>query len=142
MERSELFALINRNPAFFLATVEDGEPRVRGMLLYRADERGIIFHTGTIKDLYRQLLANPAVELCFNDWQENVQVRVRGKAVLVNDLRLKEEIVNSPGREFLKPWVEKQGMDMLAVFRVEGCLAHTWSMATNFAAKEFIPLTD
>jgi hypothetical protein len=25
-----------------------------------------------------------------------------------------------PGREFLKLWVEKQGMEMLAVFRVEG----------------------
>lgn len=141
MYPNELLALINRNPAFFLATVEDGEPRVRGMLLYRADEHGIIFHTGTMKDLYRQLLANPAVELCFNDWQENIQVRVRGKAVRVDDPRLGEEIVNSPGREFLKPWVEKQGMEMLSVFRVEGCRAHTWNMATNFAAKEFIPLS-
>jgi pyridoxine/pyridoxamine 5'-phosphate oxidase len=110
------------------------------MLLYRADERGIIFHTGTMKELYRQLLANPAVELCFNDWKSNVQVRVRGRVVRVADQALAEEIVNSPGREFLKPWVEQQGMDMLAVFRVEGCEAHAWSMATNFAAKEFIPL--
>ena len=141
MGPNELLALINRNPAFFLATIEDGEPRVRGMLLYRADQQGIVFHTGTMKDLYRQLLANPAVELCFNDWQENIQVRVRGRAVLQNDPRLREEIVNSPGREFLKPWVEKQGMEMLAVFRVEECRALAWSMATNFAAKEFIPLS-
>lgn len=140
MERSELFALINRNPAFFLATVEEGEPRVRGMLLYRADEHGIIFHTGTMKDLHRQLLANPAVELCFNDWQQNIQVRVRGMAVLEDDPRLKEEIVNSPGREFLKPWVEAQGMDILAVYRVEKCRAHAWTLATNFDAKEFITL--
>jgi uncharacterized pyridoxamine 5'-phosphate oxidase family protein len=94
-----------------------------------------------MKDLYRQLLANPAVELCFNDWKENVQVRVRGRAVLQDDPLLAEEIVNSPGREFLKPWVEKQGMEMLAVFRVEDCRALAWSMATNFAAKEFIPLS-
>jgi len=140
MERSELLALINRNPAFFLATVEDGAPRVRGMLLYRTDEHGIIFHTGTMKELYRQLLANPAVELCFNDWQANIQVRVRGRAVPVADPRLAEEIVNSPGREFLKPWVAQQGMDMLAIFRVEGCVAQAWSMATNFEAKEFVPL--
>jgi uncharacterized pyridoxamine 5'-phosphate oxidase family protein len=141
MEPNELLALINRNPAFFLATVEDGEPRVRGMLLYRADESGIIFHTGVMKDLYRQLLTNPAVELCFNDWQGNIQVRVRGRAMPVDDPRLKEEIVNSPGREFLRPWVESMGMDILAVFRVEGCRAHAWNMETNFAAKEFIPLT-
>lgn len=141
MEPNELLALINRNPAFFLATVEDGEPRVRGMLLYRANEHGIVFHTGDMKDLYRQLIASPAVELCFNDWQQNIQVRVRGRAELIDEPRLKEEIVNSPGREFLKPWVEKMGMDMLAVFRVEGCRAHAWSMAANFAAKEFIQLS-
>ncbi|HBG05411.1 MAG: pyridoxamine 5'-phosphate oxidase [Geobacteraceae bacterium GWC2_58_44] len=141
MKPNELLALINRNPAFFLATVEDGEPRVRGILLYRADAHGIIFHTGAMKDLYRQLLANPAVELCFNDWQENIQVRVRGRAVLVGNPHLGEEIVNSPGREFLKPWVEKQGMEALAVFRVEGCQAHDWNMTTNFAAKEFTQLS-
>jgi pyridoxamine 5'-phosphate oxidase len=141
MEQNELLALINRNPAFFLATVKDGEPRVRGMLLYRADESGIIFHTGAMKDLYRQLRANPAVELCFNDRQENMQVRVRGRAVLVDEPRLKEEIVNSPGREFLKPWVEEMGKDILAVFRVVDCRAHAWNMATNFAPKEFIQLS-
>lgn len=141
MEPNELLALINRHPAFFLATVEEGEPRVRGMLLYHADEHGIVFHTGTMKELYRQLLANPAVELCFNDWQQNIQVRVRGKAVLADDPRLKQEIVDSPGRAFLKPWVEQMGMEMLAVFRVEGCRAHAWSMATNFAPREFIQLS-
>lgn len=141
MKPNELLALINRNPAFFLATIEDGEPRVRGMLLYRADEHGIVFHTGTMKDLYRQLIAHPTVELCFNDWQQNIQVRVRGMAVPVDDPRFAEEIVNSQGREFLKPWVEELGMDMLAVFRVVGCQAHTWSIETNFASKEFIPLS-
>jgi uncharacterized pyridoxamine 5'-phosphate oxidase family protein len=141
MEPNELLALINRNSAFFLATVEDGEPRVRGMLLYRADEHGIIFHTGAMKDLNRQLIASPAVELCFNDWKENIQVRVRGRACQMNDPRLAEEIVNSPGREFLKPLVAQLGMEMLAVFRVEGCRAHVWSMAANLGAKEFIQLS-
>lgn len=141
MNRTEILDLINRNQAFFLATTEDGEPRVRGMLLYRADENGILFHTGVMKDVCSQLVANPAVELCFNDWQKNIQVRVRGRAAQIKDPRLTEEIVNSPGREFLKPWVEQMGMNILAVFRVEGCQAQTWSMETNFAPKEFVPLT-
>lgn len=141
MDRNEILALLNSNPVFFLATVEDGEPRVRGMLLYRADTNGIIFHTGTMKDVHRQLLANPDVELCFNDIQENIQVRVRGKARPVNDVEIKEEIVASPGREFLKPWVESMGMEVLSVFRVEQCRALVWTMATNFTPKEFIDLT-
>lgn len=136
MDKYEILAIINSNPAFFLATIEDGEPRVRGMLLYRADDTGILFHTGGMKDVYRQLKANPAVELCFFDHQNMVQVRVRGTARLVDDLRLKEEIVSSPGREFLKPWVESQGLDVLEVFNVENCQALVWTMATNFAPKE------
>lgn len=136
MERHEIQAIINSNPAFFLATTEVGEPRVRGMLLYRADDEGILFHTGGMKDVYRQLTASPAVELCFFDQQKMAQVRVRGMARLVDDLPLKQEIVNSPGREFLKPWVESQGIDVLEVFRVEECQALVWTMATNFAPKE------
>lgn len=144
MDRHEILSLINRNPAFFLATLEKGEPRVRGMLLYRADEGGIIFHTGVMKDLHRQLSADPAVELCFNDWQQQIQVRVRGKARQIGEPQLIEEIVNSPGREFLKPWLEKMGMEVLealSVFRVEDCQALVWTMATNFSAKELIPLS-
>jgi pyridoxamine 5'-phosphate oxidase len=138
MDRHDILALINANPAFFLATVEEGEPRVRGMLLYRADEEGILFHTGGMKDVYRQLLANPAVELCFFDQQKMVQIRVRGNVRIVDDLQLKKEIVNSPGREFLKPWVESQGLGVLTVFRVVECRALVWTIATNFTPKEFV----
>ena len=136
MNRHEILQFINSNPAFFLATTEDGEPRVRGMLLYRADDEGILFHTGGMKDVCRQMLANPAVELCFFDQQNMVQVRVKGVARQIMDLRLKEEIVNSPGREFLKPIVESHGLDVLAVFRVVDCQALVWTMATNFAPKD------
>ncbi len=141
MNKSEILDLLNRNPAFFLATTEGGEPRVRGMFLYRASEEGIVFHTGTMKDVHRQLLENPAVELCFVDRkQPQTQVRVRGLARLIEDQAFKEEIVNSPGREFLKPWVEQMGYEMLAVYRVEQCRAHIWTFETNFAPKELINL--
>lgn len=141
MDRHEIQAIINTNPVFFLATTEVGEPRVRGMLLYRADDEGILFHTGGMKDLYRQLLANPAVELCFFAQQQMIQVRVRGTARRIDDQQLKQEIVNAPGREFLKPWVESQGLDVLEVFRVENCQALLWTMETNFAPKEPVKIS-
>ena len=65
MTKSEILALINANPACHLATVEGNAPRVRGILLYRADENGLVFHTGNTKDLHRQLTRNPKVEFCF-----------------------------------------------------------------------------
>jgi len=103
--------------------------------------QGVLFHTGCMKDVYRQLLANPAVELCFFDQQKMVQIRVRGTARIVDDLQVKKEIVNIPGREFLKPWVESQGLDVLEVFRVADCQALVWTMATNFAPKELIRIS-
>jgi len=36
------------------------------MLLYKADENGIIFHTGTMNDVFKQLNENKKAELCFN----------------------------------------------------------------------------
>ncbi|MDA8212032.1 MAG: transposase, partial [Clostridia bacterium] len=46
MTRQDVFDLMNGNPAFYLATMEDNQPRVRGMLLYKADESGIVLELG------------------------------------------------------------------------------------------------
>jgi len=85
MTRQDAFDLMNANPAFHLATVEGKQPRVRGMLLYKADEAGVIFHTGTMKDVFKQIMENPRVELCFNDFKKGIQLRVSGELELVED---------------------------------------------------------
>lgn len=140
MDRDEVFAIINQNQACQLATAENNIPHVRGVLAYRADEQGIIFHTGKFKDLYRQLIANPHVEFCFtnNDMQNLIQIRVNGLVVLEEDMALKKEIVEA--RPFLKPWVEEHGYDGLAVFCLKKGQATVWTMATNFSPKTFIDL--
>lgn len=142
MIREEVFELMSKNPAFFLATVEGDQPRVRGMLLYKADKNGIIFHTGSMKEVYNQILKNPKVELCFNG--EGTQVRVSGKLELVEDNNIKDEISEHPTRAFLKPWKEsgelKNFYETFAVFRLKNGIATTWTMEKNFAPKEIIEL--
>ena len=64
MQKEQIFEIINKNPVIFLATIEGSEPRVRGMMLYKADESGIVFHTGPHKDVYHQLMKNPNVQMC------------------------------------------------------------------------------
>ncbi|MDY3790969.1 MAG: pyridoxamine 5'-phosphate oxidase family protein [Oscillospiraceae bacterium] len=56
MTPQEMFRLINENPAFYLATSDGDQPRVRGMLLYRADKNGFIFHTASTKDVFSQIM--------------------------------------------------------------------------------------
>jgi uncharacterized pyridoxamine 5'-phosphate oxidase family protein len=144
MTSQEILELINRNPVIHLATVEGDQPRVRGMLLYKADESGIVFHSGTMKDVYRQVMNNPKVELCFNDFTNHVQVRVNGELEIVDDNNLKDEICAHPSRQFLKAWRENGSLQdfykAFVVFRLKNGKATTWTMETNFAPKEYIQL--
>jgi pyridoxamine 5'-phosphate oxidase len=130
MTREQILEFLNANPVCHLATCEGKQPRVRGMMMYRAEAAGLIFHTGNYKALAKQLRANKHVELCFNS--QDTQVRVAGVA---EDMDLKKEIVEA--RPFLKPWVEKHGYELLVVFRVTQCQAAVWTMATNFEPTQY-----
>ena len=138
MTKAEVIQFMNANPACHLATADGNQPRVRGMLMYRADEQGILFHTGTTKDLCKQLMANPRVELCFNNMKDGVQVRVCGKAELVENQKLKEEVVAN--RPFMKPWIDQHGYKFMAIFRVKNAAATVWTMASNLEPKVSIQL--
>ena len=128
MTREEIWKFLNAHPMCHLATLENGKPRVRGMLLYRADEQGLLFHTGAGKAFAKQVADGAPVEACFNS--PDTQVRVAGVVHHVNDLALKKEIVAA--RPFMQPWVAKHGYDLIVVFRVVQCEAAIWTMATNF----------
>lgn len=69
---------------YYLATDEDGQPHVRPfgtILLY---EGKLYIQTGKVKDVSRQLSANPKAEICA--FMDGVWVRLTGE--LVNDDRL------------------------------------------------------
>ncbi|HWP97591.1 MAG TPA: pyridoxamine 5'-phosphate oxidase family protein [Syntrophomonadaceae bacterium] len=144
MTRQEICDLMNRNPVFFLATLEGQQPRVRGMLLYRADENGIVFHTGTFKEVYAQIMQNPRVELCFNDFKQGIQLRVSGELELLDDKDLKDEISQHPSRKFLRDWKESGNLqefyDQFAVFQLQPVQASVWTMDKNFTGKENIQM--
>ena len=130
MNRTEILQFLNAHPTCSLATMEGNQPRVRGMMVYKADAKGLIFHTGSNKALCQQIRANPRVEACFNDPATGTQVRVAGVVEILNDMAMKKEIVEA--RPFMKPWIEQHGYDLLVVFRVTRCKAAVWTMATNF----------
>lgn len=138
MDKREVFEFVNKNPNCFLASVEDNKPHVRAMMLYRADENGVVFHTGKAKDVHKQLMENPYVELVFINDTKSVQVRVSGAANPNDDLEFKKEIVSN--REFMKPWIEKEGYEALSVFVLKNAEAAIWTMSTNFDPKEVVSL--
>ncbi len=138
MTSKEVIEFAAKNPVFALGTTDGGRPRVRMMMLYRADDSGLIFTTGRDKDVNKQLQANPAVEMCFYDAAQGREVRIEGSVEPLNDLKLKKQIVKD--FPFLKPWVESQGYEVMATYRLKGGKAVTWTMETNFDPKQYIQL--
>lgn len=140
MTVQEIFKLMNENPAFYLATADGDQPRVRGMLLFRADENGIVFHTASSKEVFSQMKANPKAEMCFS--AGNVQIRVTGTLEQVFDEKLREEIFAHPTRQFLHlpAWTASGQNKLLQIFVMKNCSAITWTMETNFDEKQPVKL--
>ena len=126
MTRAEIIGFIQRNSTSYLATMENGEPRVRAMETPLADENGLTFCTGSRKDVCIQLLANPLVELCYFSSEERIQLRVRGLLNRLDDLAVKKRIVEEKFT-FLKPVVEQFGWEALTLFHLDNGEARVWS---------------
>ena len=137
MTKKEVVEAINKAPVFYLATEEGNQPRVRGMLLYKADEHEIVFHTAKMRELFSQLMSNNQAELCFN--ADGVQIRISGKLELVEDNALKDEIANHPSRTFLDQWRNAISIDefhqQFAVFRLTKGIITLWTMERNLDPK-------
>ena len=74
MTKTEILEFFNDNPICYLATLEKNKPHVRVMRMNRADEKGIIFQTVDGKDLPKQLMETPNVEVCFYSLEKNLQI--------------------------------------------------------------------
>jgi uncharacterized pyridoxamine 5'-phosphate oxidase family protein len=138
MDKEYVFRFIKANPVFFLANVHQGKPHVRALLLYEANEQGIIFHTSKSKDLYKQLTLNPDVELCFINSEQTREIRISGSVEFVEEETLKKEIVAR--RELLQPWISQHGYQMLAVMTLKNGTAQIWEPEVTFLPKIYIPL--
>lgn len=77
---------------YFLATVEEDQPRVRPIGLQFIDDGKLYFAVGEFKQCYKQMKANPKVEICGCNTKTNTTIRVSGKATFVKDEKLVEKI--------------------------------------------------
>ena len=136
MNKEEVLEFLNANRTSHLATLEAGAPRVRAIGILKADDDGILFMTWRSKDLNKQLDQNPDVEFCFNNYEERVQVRVKGKVVPARDAALKKKVLEE--RPNFQKSVES-GQE-LVFYRLKNGLAHIWTFQSNFEPKTFVSL--
>jgi pyridoxamine 5'-phosphate oxidase len=138
MNRDEMRAFMRANPNCCVASVDDDKPHTRVLTMYKLDDNGIVLQSDKRKDLYKQVLKNPQVEICFCDTTKYVEVRVNGRMEIVEDLALKKEIVES--RPFEKPVIEKSGYDTIVVYRLKNGKATGWSFTTEVEPKTWVDL--
>jgi uncharacterized pyridoxamine 5'-phosphate oxidase family protein len=135
---TEILSFANQNPSCWLATCEDGQPRVRGMLMWFADETGFYFHTATTKSLRAQFCENPKAEAGFmrnSDKPEFEMLRVTGVVEELHDAVLEERLLLE--RAWLKDNIERAGVDTgISIFRIVQGSAYIWNMSWNLKENE------
>lgn len=131
---NDIIDFANQNPTTWLATLEEGEPRVRGMLLWFADETGFYYHTASIKSLVEQLRKDPRVQAAFSfsgaSMSELKQLRVTGVVEFVQDEALEQRLYKE------RPWVLDNAKIMpegttVVIFRIASGSAYLWDLSAN-----------
>ncbi len=129
----QILSFANQNPACHLATIEGDQPRVRGLLLWYADETGFYFHTASTKRLPKQLQANPKVEIAFLKSTANpaemAAMRVHGVAHILEDKSLEDRLLTE--RPWLKDFERISPDSKPVIFRISNGEAYIWNMSTN-----------
>jgi len=78
----------------YLATVENGQPRVRPMMPAMFHDGTILAATAKGTPKLKQIEKNNAFEICFVD-KKLSQVRIQGKVSMNNDIKKKEWLSNA-----------------------------------------------
>lgn len=75
----KVYEFLKKAEAYYLATVEGDQPRVRPFSTIHVFEDKLYIQTGKTKPVAQQLAANPKVELCA--FKDGVWLRVAGELV-------------------------------------------------------------
>lgn len=79
----EVYKFLKECGVFYLATTDNNKPKVRPFGIVEIYEDKLYIQTGKRKDVYKQILANPNVEICA--FKDNRWIRLNG--ILVSDDR-------------------------------------------------------
>lgn len=91
MER--VYDFLKKCGTYYLATVEDGQPRVRPFGTIDLFEGRLYIQTGKSKKVSEQMKKNPAIEICGMD--EGKWIRVSAKAVLDERLEAQKHMLDA-----------------------------------------------
>lgn len=88
----QVYDFLKKARTYYLATVDEGQPRVRPFGSLDIFEGKLYIHTGKVKPVYKQLKENPRVEICAMDGSE--WIRIEGEAVEDDRVEAKQHMLD------------------------------------------------
>lgn len=89
----EVYDFLKKCGVFYLATVDGDKPRVRPFGAVNVFEDKIYFQTGKVKNVSKQIQANPNVEIC--GFTEGKWIRLEGKLVRDDRIEAKMDMLDN-----------------------------------------------
>ena len=89
----ETYEFLKRCGVFYLATVDGNKPRVRPFGALNIFEGKIYIQTGKSKNVSRQMMANPHIEIC--GYVDGVMIRVEAKVVADERIEAKQSMLDN-----------------------------------------------
>ncbi|HNX29680.1 MAG TPA: pyridoxamine 5'-phosphate oxidase family protein [Syntrophomonadaceae bacterium] len=80
----EVYDFLKKSGTYYLATVDGDQPRVRPFGTVNLFEDKLYIQTGKVKDVSKQMTANPNVEICAMNGGEWIRIQ----AIVVDDDRV------------------------------------------------------
>lgn len=92
----EVWAFLKECGTYYLATVEDGQPRVRPFGTAEIFDGKLLIQTGKVKPCSKQMHAEPRVELCC--FKDGTWLRLTAKAVEFDSAEARKDMLDkNPG---------------------------------------------
>jgi len=116
----EVVEFLQANPVQYLATVgRDGKAKCRPFMFCLEQEGKLWFCTNNTKDVYKDLQANPELEVSVSS-PEYAWIRLNGKAVFENNMEVKEACMLNP---IVKGQYNEASNSIFEVFYLENAKA-------------------
>jgi len=91
---NEVLEFLLNNPTFYIATMDGDQPRVRPFGAVMKFEDKLYFTTNNTKPVFKQLTANPKVEISTTS-PKGEWIRLTGKAVVDSRREVKEAMLEA-----------------------------------------------
>ncbi len=91
----EVYDFLKKCGTYYLATVEGDQPRVRPFGTIDLFEEKLYIQTGKVKEVSKQIQANPKVEISAFDGETGTWVRIAGKLVRDDRVEAKAHMLDA-----------------------------------------------